>query len=366
MLTILFMQTPEVFKGLKVVELAGVLAGPAVGMFFAELGARVVKVENKKHGGDLTRKWKLPVEDPSAPASAYYHSVNWSKEVLFVDLYEPAGRAGVEELIRTADILLVNFKAGDAEKFDLGSSHLRQLYPSLIIGEITGFTDSGRVAFDAILQAETGFMSMNGEEDGLPMKMPVALIDVLAAHQLKEGLLIALQQRMKTGEGAVVRTSLYRSAIASLMNQASVYLNEGRVPRRMGSLHPAIAPYGEVFTCSDNRQLLLAVGTYEQFRKLCHVLGCQGLADDMNYSTNAARVRNRKLLYEALSDSFMKKTAAGCLVELNACHVPAGSVNDLSEVFDCPAAASMVLKQSEPDGTVSRRVSTVAFEINPK
>lgn len=360
------MQQPEVFKGLKVVELAGVLAGPAVGMFFAELGARVVKVENMRHGGDLTRKWKLPVEEASSPASAYYHSVNWNKEVLFIDLSDPAGRAEVEELIRNADILLVNFKAGDAERFSLGSGHLRQLYPSLIIGEITGFTESGRVAFDAILQAETGFMYMNGEENGPPLKMPVALIDVLAAHQLKEGLLIALQQRTKTGHGAVVRTSLYRSAIASLMNQASIYLNEGKVPRRMGSLHPAIAPYGEVFICGDNRQLLLAVGTDEQFRKLCHVLGCEGLAGDVNYSTNASRVRNRKLLYEALSPFFKTKTAAGCLAELNACHVPAGSVNDLSEVFDCPTAASMVLEQSEPDGRVSRRVSTVAFEINPK
>ena len=360
------MQQQEVFKDLVVVELAGVLAGPAVGMFFAELGARVVKVENKRQGGDLTRKWKLPVEDPSAPASAYYHSVNWNKEVLFIDLSDPSGRTEVGELIRTADILLVNFKAGDAEKFGLSSYHLRQLHPALIIGEITGFDDSARVAFDAILQAETGFMSMNGEEEGQPLKMPVALIDVLAAHQLKEGLLIALQQRMKTGEGAVVRASLYRSAIASLMNQASIYLNEGEIPRRLGSLHPAIAPYGEVFICGDNRQLLLAVGTDEQFRKLCRVLGCEGLADDTRYATNAARVLNRKLLFEALAPAFRGMTSVECLSRLNEFHVPAGSVNDLAEVFSSPTAASMVLEQAEPDGTISRRVSTVAFEINPK
>jgi len=330
------------------------------------VGARVVKVENKRQGGDVTRKWKLPLEDPADPASAYYHSVNWHKEVMFVDLTDVAERSEVEKLIGTADILLVNFKAGDAVKFGLESHHLRQRYPSLIIGEITGFEDSGRVAFDAILQAETGFMSMNGEQDGIPLKMPVALIDVLAAHQLKEGLLIALQQRMKTGCGAVVRASLYRAAIASLMNQSAIYLNEGSVPQRMGSLHPAIAPYGEVFICADGRQLLLAVGTDDQFRRLCRVLNLNEAADEYDYSTNPLRVKNRKRLHDLLAERFLEKPAAEWLASLHALNIPAGSVNDLSAVFEDPAAASMVLEQREPDGRWSRRAATIAFEINPK
>ena len=167
------MNVKEYFKGLKVVEFASVLAGPAVGMFFAELGAKVIKIENI-NGGDLTRHWKQSNEDANSPSSAYYHSVNWNKTSIFMDLLSKTYYELAMNHISNADIVIVNFKAGDSEKFGLENSRLLEKFPNLIIGEIVGYPDSDRVAYDAVLQAETGFMSMNGLPETGPLKMPIA------------------------------------------------------------------------------------------------------------------------------------------------------------------------------------------------
>ncbi|MFM9057257.1 MAG: CaiB/BaiF CoA transferase family protein, partial [Bacteroidota bacterium] len=263
---------PTHLEGLRVVELAGVLAGPAVGMFFAELGAEVIKVENKRSGGDVTRTWKTPAENPADKDSAYYHAVNWGKQIELRDLNDSADLDVVLKMISSADILLVNFKAGDAERYGLDVSTLRNRFPQLIIGQITGFSDESRVAFDAVLQAESGLMSLNGAREQGPLKLPVAFIDLFAAHQLKEGLLLALLKRSKSGEGAHVKVSLFDSAISSLANQASVYLNTGIASGRTGSLHPSIAPYGETFACADGHYILIACGSDAQFLALCTTL----------------------------------------------------------------------------------------------
>lgn len=352
-------------SGLKVLELSSVLAGPAVGMFFAELGAQVTKVENAKTGGDLTRHWKLPLEDRDAPASAYYYAVNWKKEICFLDFSNDEDLHAVHAMLGGADIVLVNFKKGDAEKFGLGSGRLRELYPSLIIGEITGFRDDAdRVAYDAVLQAESGIMTLNGDTSTGPLKLPVAFIDLFAAHQLKEGLLLALLQREKTGRGALVTVSLYGAAIASLANQAGAWLNTGVEPRANGSLHPTIAPYGEIFSCSDGASLLLAVGTDKQFASLCACLNLDHLAADERFATNTQRVVHRAELYKYMLPVFKKASADTWLEKLIAAYVPAGRVRTVSQVFDTHQARGMVLQQVEPDGTISYRVSGNAFEIN--
>jgi crotonobetainyl-CoA:carnitine CoA-transferase CaiB-like acyl-CoA transferase len=358
------MSYQEKLKALKVVELAQVLAGPAVGMFFAELGAEVVKVENILTGGDLTRKWKVAGEDPSTPLSAYYHTVNWHKKVLMMNLSEEKDQSALHVLLKDADILLVNFKAGDAEKFGLVSSVLRDRYPRLIIGEIIGYVDSDRVAYDAVLQAESGFMYMNGEAGDPPLKMPVALIDLLAAHQLKEALLLALLKREWEGTGSVVSVALYNAAVASLANQASTYLNTGIIPARQGSLHPGIAPYGEVFTAADQVDILMAVGTDEQFRRLLDVLHLEELLPEAKFRTNAERVIHRKELKVFLSSAIGKVSSTDLLQQLSDKKVPAAAIKNMAEVFGEPVAADMVLTQLEENGKYSKRVSTVAFKID--
>jgi crotonobetainyl-CoA:carnitine CoA-transferase CaiB-like acyl-CoA transferase len=358
------MSYPEKLKTLKVVELAQVLAGPAVGMFFAELGAEVVKVENILTGGDLTRKWKVAGEDPSTPLSAYYHTVNWHKKVLMMNLSEEKDQSALHVLLKDADILLVNFKAGDAEKFGLVSSVLRDRYPRLIIGEIIGYVDSDRVAYDAVLQAESGFMYMNGEAGDPPLKMPVAMIDLLAAHQLKEALLLALLKREWDGTGSVVSVALYNAAVSSLANQASTYLNTGIIPARQGSLHPGIAPYGEVFKTADKVDVLLAVGTDEQFRRLLNVLQLEELLSEAKFRTNAERVIHRQELKVFLSSAIGKVSSTDLLQQLSDKKVPAAAIKNMAEVFSEPVAADMVLTQLEENGKYSKRVSTLAFKID--
>lgn len=361
------MQKSNFFNGIKVVEIAGVLAGPAAGMFFAELGAEVVKIENKKGGGDPIRKWKLPEEDQSKTSSAYYHSVNWNKQVVMLDFNSSDDLVLLNSYLQEADIALVNFKAGDATKWKLDNKSLRIEYPSLIIGEIKGFRDSERVAYDAVLQAETGFMSMNGTSDTPPLKMPIAFIDLFAGHQLKEGLLIALIHRMKTGKGSLVSVSLEESAIASLANQATAWLNCEVIASRKGSLHPVIAPYGETFMTADMRFILLAVGTDQQFARLCGILEIEGTELNPLYSTNPARVINRKKLKEVLEPEFAKWNSDELMKKLDAAGVPAGAVKDIKEVFETKTGTSLVLDQTESDGTQSKRVSTAIFsiEVNP-
>jgi len=217
------------FKDLMVVELASVLAGPDVGMFFAEMGARVIKIENKTTNGDVTRQWRTASEKSNQEnISAYFSSVNWNKEHLFLDLKQANDKKQVTDLLKDASIVIANFKPGDAEKFSLDYHSIKQINPTIIYGEINGFGEAdNRVAYDVVLQAETGFMAMNGTASSGPLKMPLAMIDVLAAHQLKEGILVALLNKTQSGKGAYVQVALYDAALSSLKNQATNWLMNG-------------------------------------------------------------------------------------------------------------------------------------------
>jgi crotonobetainyl-CoA:carnitine CoA-transferase CaiB-like acyl-CoA transferase len=237
------MAQQDFFKGLKVVELAGVLAGPAVGMFFAELGAEVIKIENPESGGDMTRHWKLPTEKKSRRTSAYFSAVNYRKTYLFLSFKRKEDRKKIIDLVKEADIVLTNFKAGSAAKYGLDYPSLKKVNAQLIYGEISGFiSNPDKVAFDLVLQAETGFMYMNGTPNSGPVKMPVALIDILAAHQLKEGILLALLKRNNTGKGSKISVSLEKSALSSLANQASNFLMEAHIPQPMEVYTPTLPP----------------------------------------------------------------------------------------------------------------------------
>lgn len=353
------------FENLTILELASVLAGPAVGMFFAELGATVIKVENRSTGGDMTRHWKLPSEPADCDYSAYYCSINWNKQSFLLDLKTEADRQQVYEWASKADVVISNYRAGQAEKLGMDAARLHQINQRLIYAELTGFGQGDdRPAFDVVLQAETGFLYMCGPKGGPPVKMPVALIDLLAAHQLKEGILLALLERAQTGKGGIVRTSLYEAAVASLANQATNWLMAGHVPQPMGSEHPNIAPYGDLFQAKDGGWLVLAVGTEGQWRQFCQVVQ-PDLAENPAFSTNKHRVTNRAALCSALQPLFLEKDRPAWMSLFQEHHIPAGAVKTMQEVFEVPEAQALILEETMPDGSLSRRVRTAVFDWEP-
>jgi crotonobetainyl-CoA:carnitine CoA-transferase CaiB-like acyl-CoA transferase len=348
-------------KELKIIDISTVLAGPSVATFFAELGAKVIKIENPRIP-DVTRSWKLSSEDENNSVSAYFSSVNYKKEYLKLNLKDEKDRTDFLELIKDADILISNFKKGDAEKFGIEDERLFALNPRLIHGKINGFgVESDRVAYDLILQAESGFMSMNGTKDSGPVKMPVALIDVLAGHQLKEALLLALLERTTTNKGKSLSVSLYDAAICSLVNQASNYLMENKIPQRIGSLHPNIAPYGEIFETLDKQMVTFAIGSDAHFVKLCHFLGLEYLPNEEDFSTNQKRVENRKKLAHLIQDEVEKLDAASILEWTNEYHVPCGKIRNLAEVFEDENAKKLI-REEIIEGKLTKRISSIAFQ----
>lgn len=337
------MKLNKPFEGLRVVELASVLAGPSVGMFFAELGADVLKVENKKTNGDVTRSWKLASEDKSHPFSAYYSSVNWGKHSVFWDLKDADDFIKLKNELQKADIVICNFKPGDAEKFHLDFESIKSINPHIIYGEITGFGKQNRLAYDIVLQAETGFISMNGSDINNQVKMPVAFIDLFAAHQLKEGILIALLQQQKVPKAYCVSVSLFDAALSSLANQATNWIMGNHIAKPLGMLHPNIAPYGERFSCKDGKDIVLAIGSNGQFHKLCNTLDLANLISDSRFTNNQSRVVNRNVLAELLKPAFLKADRNEIMSLLIKEEVPAGAVRNMQEVFDVPESQERII-----------------------
>jgi crotonobetainyl-CoA:carnitine CoA-transferase CaiB-like acyl-CoA transferase len=334
------------FEDFKVLELSSVLAGPSVGQFFAELGAEVIKVENSKTGGDVTRTWKGAGEQTD-DRSAYFCSVNWGKKSVAVDLTSDEGKMIVQRLASKSDLVIASYKPGDAEKLGVAYEQLQTDNERLIYGQITGYgSDNDRVGYDAVIQAEAGFMDLNGEQDGPPTKMPVALIDILAAHHLKEGLLLALLNRERTGKGGFVEVSLIQAAISSLANQATNWLVAGKLPTRKGSAHPNIAPYGDSFLTKDGKRILLAVGSDKQFQSLMILLNHSQLSTHPAFVSNKARVTNRKQLNAKLSDLIKELKSDVFLDQLHQAKIPAGIIQNLKEVFEMAEAKEVLIKSS--------------------
>ena len=356
----------ELFNDLKIIELAGVLAGPSAGYFFAELGAKVIKVENPLTNGDVTRSWKLKSENPKEPDSAYFWSVNSLKECISLDLTKSKDLNRLYELIKEADIVITNYKAGDDTKLKVDYKSLSQINPRLIYASISGFGhESPRSAYDLILQAESGFMSINGELNSQPVKMPVALIDVIAGHQLKEAILIALLQRFKTGNGSHLTVSLFDSALASLANQATNWLIAGQLPKALGSTHPNIAPYGELFETKDKHLVTFAIGSNKQFKHLCELIQYAALANDPKFATNQQRLNNRAqlytLLYNYIRQFNFKELFNLCLEK----EIPIGKIRNIKEVFELQESNGMVSEFTN-NGKKLKRVSGISFKfLNP-
>lgn len=349
---------------IKVLELANVLAGPSVGAMFAELGATVIKLENPQTNGDVTRSWKLSTEEADTDISAYFSCVNWGKKSLALDLSQVEGLNILYQIIPHFDIVLVSYKPGDAEKLGVDYVRLQQLNPKIIYGHITGYgLHNPRSGYDAIIQAEAGFTFINGEKGGKPTKMPVAFMDILAAHQLKEAILIALLQRYKTGKGTYIDVSLLKSGIVSLANQAANWLVATHIPQAMGSDHPTIVPYGTVFETADNKPIVLAVGTDAQFRSLCETLKDSTLSLDERYATNFSRVQNRESLQMILRGLVGKINREELLMELHKRKVPAAGVLNMQEVFEQEEAQSLLLEGKTTHGNQLKGLRTVAFNM---
>jgi crotonobetainyl-CoA:carnitine CoA-transferase CaiB-like acyl-CoA transferase len=344
---------------LKVLELASVLAGPSVGQFFAELGAEVIKVENLKTGGDVTRTWK-GADEQTDDRSAYFCSCNWGKKSVALDLTSAEGKQIVQKLAQRSDIIIASYKPGDAEKLGVSYHQLFTNNKKLIYGQITGYgSGNDRVGYDAVIQAESGFMDLNGEKDGLPTKMPVALIDVLAAHHLKEGLLLALLKREKSGEGSLVDVSLIQVALSSLANQATNWLVAKKLPTRQGSAHPNIAPYGDSFLTKDGKRILLAVGSDRQFQDLIKVLGIgQEVLD------------NRAALNELLGGAIAKFDAKELTEKINQLKIPAGLIQNVEEAFSTKEAKEILMQSESLMGVKSfvgnlSNFKSAAFNLPP-
>lgn len=342
------------FKDLKVIELASVLAGPLIGTFFAELGAKVVKIENKLTGGDVTRTWRLPSESKEKPVSAYYSAANFLKESLLLNVKDALDYEILINHIKEADVVITNYKPSTARKLKLSYDDLKQYNQSLIYAELTGFGgEDSRPAFDVVLQAETGFMFMNGEPNRNPVKMPVALIDVLAAHHLKEAILYAIINKLSTGKGKHIKVSLYESALASLANQATNWLMEGHIPQPMGTQHPNIAPYGDMYNTLDGKLLVLAIGSDKQFEHLCSLLNIE--FDE--FGTNAQRLAKREALNSKISECVVQKPSTFWITELELRNIPYGIVKNMQEVFQDEKARKMLLNESI-EGVETVRVKT--------
>ncbi len=326
--------------GLKVLELARILAGPWIGQTLADLGADVVKVE-RPGAGDDTRQWGPPfveAKEGEHLSAAYYHACNRGKRSIAIDFESEEGRALVRDLARHADIVVENFKVGGLKKYGLDYESLKAINPKLIYCSVTGFGQNGPYAdhagYDFMVQAMGGIMDLTGEKGGEPQKMGVAFVDIFTGVYGVIGILAALRKRDQTGEGAHIDMALLDTIVSVLANQAMNYMVSGVAPHRMGNAHPNIVPYQE-FPVADGH-IVIAVGNDGQFHKLCAVLGEPALADHPDYATNPQRVKNRAVLTPHLASLTARWKRDELLARLDAEHVPAGPINTVADVFANP------------------------------
>ncbi|MFW8594213.1 CaiB/BaiF CoA transferase family protein [Cribrihabitans neustonicus] len=324
-------------SGLKVVELARILAGPWIGQSLADLGAEVVKVESPD--GDDTRRWGPPfIEREGDRSAAYYYAANRGKTCVTADFRTEEGRRKVLELVQGADILIENFKVGGLKKYGLDYESLGRVNPRLIYCSVTGFGQDGpyasRAGYDFLLQGMSGLMSVTGDPDGQPQKVGVAITDIVTGLYGTIGILAAVEQRHRTGRGQHLDMSLLDCATALLANQAMNYLATGESPERLGNAHPNIAPY-QVMAVRDGH-VILAVGNDGQFQRLCDVLGLAGVKADGRFLTNQLRVANRAALTAILEGVLAGWRQAELLAALEAATVPAGPINTVAQAFADP------------------------------
>ncbi len=326
--------------GIKVLELARVLAGPWAGQLLADLGADVIKIERPGTGDD-TRAWGPPFvegKDGENLSSAYYHAINRNKRSVTVDFKKKEDHALLLAMAREADVLIENYKVGDLKKYGLDYESLKKNNPRLVYCSVTGFGQDGpyahRPGYDFVVQGMSGIMDITGEADGMPQKPGVAFADVFTGVYSALAIEAALLARHRTGEGQYIDMALLDVQTSVLANQALYYLVSGTPPRRLGNEHATVVPFG-VFPASDGH-IIITGGNDGQFRGMCTVLGIPGIADDARFKTNAVRVANRPALREILFAETSKHPRAKLAAELEKAGVPVGPINDIAGAFADP------------------------------
>ena len=359
---------------LKVLDLSRILAAPWAAQVFADLGAEVIKVE-RPGAGDDTRTWGPPFlmdaqGRPTAEAG-YYLAVNRGKRSITVSLDKPEGQRIVRELAAQCDVVLENFKAGTLERYGLDAKSLHQINPRLIYCSVTGFGQTGprrdEAAYDFLIQAMGGLMSVTGERDGRPgggpQKVGIPIVDLMTGMYAAVAVLAAVARRNETGQGDTIDIAMLDVQVATLANQAMNFLLSGKPPQRNGNAHPNIQPQ-DVYRCADG-DLILVVGNDRQFARLCDVLGQTQWAADERFATNAQRVRNIAELSALLQAEFGSRQRADCVKALEHAGVPAGAINNLQEVFQDPQVVhrGMLAQVAHPGGvTVPQLRSPIRYE----
>ena len=337
-------------SGLKVIELARILAGPWAGQTLADLGAEVIKVEAPQ--GDDTRQWGPPfIEHDGETSAAYFHGCNRGKASVTIDFRTAEGQTKLQALIAGADIVIENFKLGGLAKYGLDYTSLKKLNPRLIYCSITGFGQTGpyahRAGYDYIIQGMSGLMSITGEPDGAPQRAGVAITDIFTGVYATTAILAAVHQRQSTGRGQHIDMALLDVAVSVTANQAMNYLTTGTPPERTGNYHPNLAPY-QVFHCRDGH-IIIATGNDGQYQRLCGLLDLAEMAEDPAFLKNSNRVANREQMIARLMAVTRLRSKSDLLAACEAQNVPAGPINDLREVFDDPQVQARGM-QIELDG----------------
>ena len=348
----------QALRGLRVLDLSRILAGPSATQLLADLGAEVIKIE-RPGAGDDTRGWGPPfLSDENTRetgVSAYFLSANRGKHSVAINISDPRGQALVQGLAAQSDVLVENFKPGDLARYSLDAPSLRAANPRLIYCSITGFGQTGpnaqRAGYDFLVQGEAGLMSLTGVLDGPPLKAGVGVADLICGMYAAVGILAAVASRHKNGQGQHIDLALMDAQVAMLVNQGVGYLTDGRIPPRRGNDHPTIVPYG-TFPASDGT-FILAIGNDAQFARFAALAGAPGLSTDRRFATNAARVRHREVLIPLIAVLTAGRTAQDWLSVCTAQGIPAGPVNDLAQVFASPqvAAREMTVRMTLPTGT---------------
>jgi crotonobetainyl-CoA:carnitine CoA-transferase CaiB-like acyl-CoA transferase len=347
------MQMTAPLEGVKVVEMARILAGPWIGQTLADLGADVIKIESPD--GDDTRNWGPPFvqrSDGSRGDAAYFHSTNRGKRSIVANFKTRQGQEIIKKIASQADVFIENFKPGGLAKYQLDYEHLKELNPRLIYLSVSGFGHTGpwaeKPGYDFIIQGLSGIMDLTGEPGGPPQKMGVAFADIFTGLYGVIAIQSALIARQHTGRGQSIDMALFDCMTSVLANQALNYLVSGKSPKRMGNAHPNIVPY-QVFPALDGH-IIIATGSQGQWVKMCEVLGLEELVDDSRFLTNADRVMNRAQLAELIAGKTCQRTCDDLLRELDERIIPAGPINTVKDALEHPQLGARSLRVDLPDG----------------
>ena len=355
-------------KGIKVLDLSRILAGPWASQMLADFGAQVIKIERPNKGDD-TRYWGPPfIKEKTStqpPQAAYFHSTNRNKQSIAIDIQHKTGQQIIKDLVKNADVFIENFKVGALARYGLDYPKLKLLNPNLIYCSITGFGQTGpsseRAGYDAMIQGEGGLKSITGVANGEPMKVGVAVTDIMTGLYCSNAILAALMARNHIDKGQYIDIALLDVQVATLANQGLNYLATGNNPKRQGNAHPNIVPY-QTFNTSDGI-IMLAIGNDTQFRKFCQFVERPELADNPNFQTNEQRVINRESLIEHLSKILLSQPTVWWVNQLETLDIPCGPINTLQEVFNHSQIKHRNLVRKIPDNC-SKQIYTIASPIN--